>query len=64
MSVDNQIEYIEREELERLQFLRLRKTLERVYENSPFYRKMFRERGLNPSEFKFLKEEITSPTGS
>jgi len=56
MSVDNQIEYIEREELERLQFLRLRKILERVYENSPFYRKMFRERGLNPSEFKFLKD--------
>ena len=56
MSVDNQIEYIEREELERLQFLRLRKILERVYENSPFYRKMFRERGLKPSKFKSLKD--------
>jgi len=53
---NNQMEYIEREELERLQLLRLRKNVKRVYENSPFYRKMFKENGLELSNFKSLRD--------
>ncbi|RLE09423.1 phenylacetate--CoA ligase [Candidatus Aerophobetes bacterium] len=56
MSSNNKIEYIAREELESLQFRRLKDTLERVYKSSPFYRKMFKENGLNPSKFKSLKD--------
>jgi len=53
---NHQMEYIEREELKRLQFLRLKKTLERVYESSPFYKKVFKENGLEPSRFKSLRD--------
>jgi len=53
---NNQMEYIEREELERLQLLRLRKNVKRVYENSPFYREMFKENGLGLSNFKSLRD--------
>lgn len=56
MSGNGKIEYIAREELESLQFRRLKDTLERVYKSSPFYRKMFKENGLNPSKFKSLKD--------
>ena len=56
MSGNDKIEYIAREELESLQFRRLKDTLERVYKSSPFYRKMFKENGLNPSKFKSLKD--------
>lgn len=56
MSGNDKIEYIAREELESLQFRRLKDTLEKVYKNSPFYRKMFKENGLNPSKFKSLKD--------
>ncbi len=50
------MEYISREELEKLQFLRLKRTLKRVYENSPFYKRLFREIGLKPFDFKSLKD--------
>lgn len=50
------MEYIAREELEKLQFLRLKKTLKRVYENSPFYKRVFREIRLSPFDFKSLKD--------
>jgi len=56
MAGNDKIEYIAREELESLQFRRLKDTLERVYKSSPFYRKMFKENGLNPSKFKSLKD--------
>jgi len=56
MSGNDKIEYIAREELESLQFRRLKDTLEKVYKDSPFYRKMFKENGLNPSKFKSLKD--------
>ncbi|MEA3485388.1 MAG: phenylacetate--CoA ligase [Candidatus Aerophobetes bacterium] len=53
---NNRIEYIARKELERLQLLRLRKTIERVYENSPFYRRVLKENRLEPSRFKSLRD--------
>jgi len=50
------MEYITREELENLQFLRLKETLRRVYKSSPFYKKLFKENGLKPLNFKSLKD--------
>jgi phenylacetate-CoA ligase len=38
------------EKLEELQGLRLRNTVERVYENVPFYRKKLEELGITPSD--------------
>ncbi len=50
------MEYISREELGKLQFLKLKKTLERVYEKSPFYKRLFKKNGLRPFDFKSLKD--------
>ncbi|MCD6317980.1 phenylacetate--CoA ligase [Candidatus Aerophobetes bacterium] len=50
------MEYIAREELEKLQFLRLKETLRRVYKSSPFYKRLFKENGLKPLNFKSLKD--------
>ena len=55
--VQNQkIEYLPREEIEQLQLLRLKRTLKRVYEKSPFYKKMFKENKLKLSNLKSLKD--------
>lgn len=55
--VQNQkIEYLPREEIEKLQLLRLKRTLKRVYEKSPFYKKMFKENKLKLSNLKLLKD--------
>jgi len=55
--VQNQkAEYLPREEIEKLQLLRLKKTLKRVYEKSPFYKKMFKENKLKLSNLKSLKD--------
>ena len=55
--VQNQkIEYLPREEIEKLQLLRLKRTLKRVYEKSPFYKKMFKENKLKLSNLKSLKD--------
>ena len=40
------IEAMPREELEKLQFLRLKETLERVYQLVPYYKKIFTEKGI------------------
>ena len=49
-------DFVERGALERLQYERLRETLERVYNNVPFYRKSFDEAGVKPSDLKTLKD--------
>jgi len=55
--VQNQkIEYLPREEIEQLQLLRLKRTLKRVYEKSPFYKKMFKKNKLRLSNLKSLKD--------
>lgn len=55
------MEYITREDLEKLQFLRLKRTIRRVYDSSPFYKRLFKENGLKPFNFKSLKDLTRIP---
>ncbi len=45
-----------RQELEKLQFERLKQTLQRVATNVPFYRNRFQKMGLNPDRLSSLEE--------
>ncbi|HHZ17062.1 MAG TPA: phenylacetate--CoA ligase [Peptococcaceae bacterium] len=49
-------ECLPREQLEEMQLARLKKVVERVYYNVPFYRQKFQERGLEPSDIKSLAD--------
>ena len=61
MAADCKIEYLSREEIEKLQLVRLKKTVERIFEKSPFYKKMFKEIGFKPSRLKSLKDLSSLP---
>ncbi|WP_027174867.1 phenylacetate--CoA ligase family protein [Desulfovibrio aminophilus] len=56
MIFDVDMETLPREDLEALQLRRLQALAERVYENVPFYRKRFEERGLKPGDIKSLAD--------
>ena len=43
---------MERDELRRVQTLRLRETIERIYFNVPYYRQRMQEKGLGPESFE------------
>lgn len=49
-------ECMPREQLEEVQLKRLKKVVERVFYNVPFYRSKFQEAGLEPSEIKTLAD--------
>ena len=49
------------EDLRKLQLKLLRKQINRVYENSKFYHKKFREAGLKPAQIKSLKDVARVP---
>ncbi|MFA5881560.1 MAG: phenylacetate--CoA ligase, partial [Eubacteriales bacterium] len=51
-----EIETMPREQLRQLQFERLKKTVELVYENVPFYKQTFKEKGLQPGDLKSLDD--------
>jgi len=51
-----EIESMTREQLRQLQFERLKKTVERVYENVPFYKEKFKEKGIEPGDIKSLDD--------
>lgn len=51
-----EIESMPREQLRQLQFQRLKQTVERVYENVPFYKEKFREKGIEPGDLKSLDD--------
>jgi phenylacetate-CoA ligase len=53
---DEHYEGMKREELESLQFRRLKRTLERVYEKIPFYKKKFDEAGITIEAVKSLND--------
>ncbi len=53
---DEHYEAMKREELESLQFRRLKRTLERVYNKIPFYKKKFDEAGLSIEAVKSLND--------
>lgn len=53
---DKQHETMPREELEKLQLKRLQETVHRVYDAVPFYRKTFKDKGLEPGDIKSLDD--------
>jgi len=50
------VEKMKLSDLKKLQLKRLRATLRRVYENSPFYKRRFREAGVTPDDLKTLDD--------
>ncbi|WAM34798.1 phenylacetate--CoA ligase family protein [Caldicellulosiruptor morganii] len=52
----SEYEKLNRKQFEELQLERLKRTVERVYENVPFYRKKFDEIGVKPHHIKTLKD--------
>ncbi|MCA0850282.1 phenylacetate--CoA ligase PaaK [Salipiger thiooxidans] len=55
------IETASREEIEALQFHRMKRSLRHAYENSPFYRKRFIEHDVHPEELKSLADIARFP---
>lgn len=53
---DRQHECMDREELRALQFERLKETLQRVYRQVPFYRRLFAEHGVGPEDLQCLED--------
>lgn len=53
---DKKHETMPKEQLRELQLARLKDTVKRVYENVPFYRKKFDERGIAPEDIKALDD--------
>lgn len=49
-------EAIDRDRLRSLQFLRLKQTLERVYQLVPFYRDSFKEAGVEPGDIRSMED--------
>lgn len=43
---------LKREEIKEIQWFKLRRLLKRVYESVPFYRKLFKSKGLTPEDIK------------
>jgi len=56
MIYDIELETMPREELEAIQFRRLKTTLERVYYTVPFYNKKFKDAGILPGDIKSLED--------
>jgi len=54
-------ETMKREELEKMQFLRLKQTLESVYQLVPHYRKKFQEKGVEPGDIRSLEDIASLP---
>lgn len=54
-------QYFSREELNRLQEERLRNLLQHVYRHVPYYRRVFKENGFHPSNFKEIKDLSNLP---
>ncbi|RJL20742.1 phenylacetate--CoA ligase PaaK [Paracoccus siganidrum] len=55
------IEIASRDEIEALQFHRMKRSLKHAYENSPFYRKRFIEHDVHPEELKTLADIAKFP---
>jgi len=54
-------QWFPREEIDRLQSKNLRALLKHVYDTVPFYRRVFRERGLSPSDIKSVDDLVKLP---
>jgi len=53
---DKEHECMPRPELEQLQLARLQETVQRVYDNVPFYREAFDNKGIRPGDIKSLED--------
>ena len=53
------VECMSREEMRKLQSLRLRRVVERVYHNCEPYRKRMQEAGVTPEDIKDIKDIVT-----
>ena len=56
MFFEPEVEQMKREDLEKLQEERLRKIVRYCYENVPFYRRKFKEKGLEPDDIRGLDD--------
>src|SRR6476620_6525525 len=50
------IETASRDEIAALQTIRLKRTLQKVYDNVPLYRRKFDAAGISPLDFKYLDD--------
>ena len=55
------IECMDRETLRKLQGIRLKKTVEHVYHNTPFYRKKMQEMGITPDDINSIDDIVKLP---
>ena len=58
---DPEMETLEGEALETIQFQKLKSLLTRVYEKSTFYREQFDAAGVNPKNFSSLSDYSSYP---
>jgi phenylacetate-CoA ligase len=54
-------ETLEREEFKKIQLERLKRTVERVYQNVPYYREKLKEAGVEPGDIKTLEDLESIP---
>ena len=55
------IECMDRESLRKIQSIRLKKTVERVYHDTPFYRKKMQELGVTPDDINSIDDIVKLP---
>ncbi|NDV59772.1 phenylacetate--CoA ligase family protein [Bacteroides sp. 519] len=55
------IECMDRESLRKIQSIRLKKTVEHVYHNTPFYRKKMQELGITPDDINDIDDIVKLP---
>ena len=55
------IECMNREEMRKLQSIRLRRVVEHAYHNSPFYRKKMQEMGITPEDIHSIDDIVKLP---
>jgi Coenzyme F390 synthetase len=55
------IECMERDEMRKLQGIRLKRVVERVYHNTPFYRKKMQEMGVTPNDIETIDDIVKLP---
>ena len=55
------IECMDRESLRKIQSIRLKKTVERVYHDTPFYRKKMQELGITPDDINSIDDIVKLP---
>jgi len=49
---EKDIEFLEREKLEEIQLSRFKEVVKRVYKNSPFYKRVFKNEGISPEDIR------------